>query len=84
MVNGAWGLGTCRVGLPQLEPLVPAPGPGQPLESRDHASDQAGCHRREVATKASSSGFKKVLKPIQLSFIRCSRMFPLQRLEMGG
>lgn len=40
----------------------------------------------ELATKAYSSGFKKVLKPIQLSFVRCSSgIFPLQRLlEIWG
>lgn len=34
----------------------------------------------ELATKAYSSRFKKDLKLIQLSFIRCSGMFPFRRL----
>lgn len=38
-----------------------------------------------LATKAYSSEFKKVLKPVQLSFVRCSGMFPLWRLlEIPG
>lgn len=31
----------------------------------------------ELATKAYSSGFKRDSEPVQLSFIRCSKMFPL-------
>lgn len=39
----------------------------------------------ELATKAYSSEFKKVLKPVQLSFVRCSGTFPLWRLlEIPG
>lgn len=34
----------------------------------------------ELTTKAYSSEFKKVLSPVQLSFVRCSRMIPLWRL----
>lgn len=34
----------------------------------------------QLATKAYSSCFKKAFKPVQLSFIRRSGMFPLRRL----
>lgn len=69
--TGTWGLSPTGWALLGLgPPFLPRFSPG----ARQAATEG------ELATKAYSSGFKKVLKPVQLFFIRCSGMFSLQRL----
>lgn len=75
LVVGAEGLSPAGCGLPGLGP--PGPSPGQSPGTRQAAT------RGELATKAYSSRFKKVFQHVQLSFTRCSGMFPLRRLYLA-
>lgn len=80
-MGGELGAQPSRGELLGMGPPGPAPGLGQHQNPGTRQAATGG----ELATKTYSSGFKKVLKHIQLSFVRCSRMFPLQRLlEIPG